>query len=702
MNSIERANFFDGKNINWYSSDDRHEVIRLLVEQRPNLLRICRPNEIDNLLYDCVENPYVLKNLENVNRQFLDYVVASGYRNEPIILNNFRSGGPRPLPQVTALHPLGEYCYRHAPSRLFLGDVARKLFQVYHRFDINCIDVKSAWTHLQTACVLGLVDQVREFLRHGHDPNYPNWREMDDTPLHMAARSGNIEMMELLLSHGAKPTLKNKERLTPLDILFSVNYYIDDVELVRMMLEAGGDEFEADRIHEWLRWAVVKRLPNVTKLLLKNGADPTFDLTSRPTNYVRQKNRSTLAMIFRAFDYDDDDLLEMLSTMLLQRDLLKHKAERLASMLVELRRHPNARDAEARTALHVVCSLDDEDGILTKWFFYMLDCKIVLRVDIDARDKNDLTALHLAVLGRRLKSVELLLQRGADPNATCSREAMTPLQFALSRRWKDMAELLLKNGVDPNSTNAEGLTPLAVICKSGDYPYDGFLEQFLKICDDLGKPVRLDVKDNEGQTALQAAVATLRPSIVDVLLDRGADLSSFVFPTEDYFGACFFPTIDHCHSFGLQMVSGALRTIESLEKRGYELKRSDALTITKFFKKHEVFVNSSADLKNQYYDEEELEKIIVYRDDGRFVPSRLLDQVPERYHSVCFKHRCEKLARQFCRAWAIECLMEMTRSRLPLECCEKIIDHGSLTNTDLCNICLSAENFGLGIVHKLK
>ncbi|XP_023314209.1 ankyrin-1-like [Trichogramma pretiosum] len=669
VDGFERRMFFGEKSVNWYSRDERRRVTRFLVQRRPNLRQICRADEIDYLLYDCVEKPWDLKNSRSVNRLFIDYVVASGYEDVPVILinpeNRVNRNEPRPFPRVSALHRLAEYYHGHSRAERYLVDVARQLFQsVFRRFDVNCIDVKTGWTHLQAACVFGLVDQVRQFLDHGHDPDYP-WWETHDTPLHVAARNGDKKMIELLVSRGAKPTLLNRDKLTPLDVFLMAGHG-DDVPLVWMMLEAGRDEFQPDKVHQLLRWAVTKSLPNVTKLLLSNGADPTFDPSSRPTkSYIRHTKQSTLSLMFETFD--DGHLLAMLSMTFGQRLLtidardntrggraepLLHMAlargrtnTRTAWMLLKLRADPNALNAEGRTALHVLCDREP-DVSLTKWFFDAID-EMGLRLDIDARDNDGCTALHLAVQGRRRESAELLLERGADPNATTTlrqeqghTSGWSPLHSALSRGYIELAELLLRNGADPDAADAEGSTPLLVICKTG-WPgsNDGSLERFFEICDELRLTLRLDVADHEGRTPLQWAVCSLRPSAIDALLDRGADLAGFVFPSADCFAARFRSTIVRGRTVELQIVSSALRTIERLESRGYEPKRSDALTIMTFLQP--------------------------------------------------YMRHCEQLTRGFFRAWAIECLIELTGFRLPLECYEKIIDYDSIVNTVLHQICLA-------------
>jgi ankyrin repeat protein len=54
----------------------------------------------------------------------------------------------------------------------------------------------------------------RWLLEHGADPNL-SWGEQDDAPLHMAAQRWNLEMVELLVRHGADVNRRRKDGSTP-------------------------------------------------------------------------------------------------------------------------------------------------------------------------------------------------------------------------------------------------------------------------------------------------------------------------------------------------------------------------------------------------------------------------------------------------------------------------------------------------------
>ncbi|XP_078431355.1 ankyrin repeat family protein [Wolffia australiana] len=123
-------------------------------------------------------------------------------------------------------------------------------------------------------------------------------------------------------------------------------------------------------------------------------------------------------------------------------------------------------------------------------------------VDIDANDKDGLTPLHLAVIGKKEAVISHLLRRGANPHLadrdgatplhyavqvgaiqtvkllikykvdvnTADHEGWTPLHLAIQGRSRDIAKVLLINGADKNRRNKEGKTPLDLsLCYGKDF-----------------------------------------------------------------------------------------------------------------------------------------------------------------------------------------------------------------------------------------
>ncbi|CAB0037191.1 unnamed protein product [Trichogramma brassicae] len=357
---------------------------------------------------------------------------------------------------------------------------------------------------------------------------------------------------------------------------------------------------------------------------------------------------------------------------------------------------PNLSNKDGLTPLHIIGnSYNERINYAMKDFFEVNDY-LERTLQINARDKLGNTPLHLAI--------------------SCVRTHGN--MYAM--------KLLLRRGADPNLANAEGSTALHLICKRRDYydivsnKYceDDIVERYFKIIDDQNQTLQIDARDGLGRTPLQLAVASLEPKAVDSLFDHGADLSNFVFPDENHFGEEL--KARECESwFKFRRASSALAVVERLENRGYEFDRNDALTIMKLFAKHELF-DKSVDLDKCWCDDlqefvRNARRIMIkpnlsFYDLVQLRPKEAAKQFtctdyyniwyaknfwkrPYREAYLCANrdsHLCEKLSRRFFRKWALDSFMELIHYRLPILCCDMIIEQ--LANEDLYNICLAAAD----------
>jgi len=80
-------------------------------------------------------------------------------------------------------------------------------------------------------------------------------------------------------------------------------------------------------------------------------------------------------------------------------------------------------------------------------------------VDVNKKDKAEMTPLHPAAANGHKEIAELLIDNGADVNAK-DRWGMTPLHWAARKGHKEVAELLLTKGADVNAKANDGTTPI--------------------------------------------------------------------------------------------------------------------------------------------------------------------------------------------------------------------------------------------------
>ncbi|MBS1979360.1 MAG: ankyrin repeat domain-containing protein [Bacteroidetes bacterium] len=69
---------------------------------------------------------------------------------------------------------------------------------------------------IHSACSVGSIDIVAMLIRHGADVNAK--QQQDYTPLHQAAHAGRVDMCELLLKNGADRNAKTSAGQTPMDM----------------------------------------------------------------------------------------------------------------------------------------------------------------------------------------------------------------------------------------------------------------------------------------------------------------------------------------------------------------------------------------------------------------------------------------------------------------------------------------------------
>jgi ankyrin repeat protein len=125
-----------------------------------------------------------------------------------------------------------------------------------------------------------------------------------------------------------------------------------------------------------------------------------------------------------------------------------------------------AADRTGETALHRVADLRRTTPAAAEVASVLIDRGAA----VDARNRDDVTPLHQAVRARNVAVAEVLLARGADPNARDKGRGSTPLHRAVSGSGAGgtagtadampvLVRLLLAHGADPDRRDKRGRSP---------------------------------------------------------------------------------------------------------------------------------------------------------------------------------------------------------------------------------------------------
>ena len=134
--------------------------------------------------------------------------------------------------------------------------------------------------------------------------------------------------------------------------------------------------------------------------------------------------------------------------------------------------------------------------------------------DVNAKDKDNVTALIAAAAGGHAEIVKVLLAEGADVNVKGA-NGWTALMVAAFDGHAAIVETLLAQGADVNSKAKEGETALMLAATEGNTEVVEAL---------VAQGADVNAKGKGGATVLMAAVFGGRADIVEILLAQGAEV----------------------------------------------------------------------------------------------------------------------------------------------------------------------------------
>ena len=388
------------------------------------------------------------------------------------------------------------------------------------------------WDDLQMASTL---------IQAGANVQLPN--RTGATPMFLAAVNGSAAMIETLLNAGADP---NAPVLSHGETALMLAARTGKLEAVKTLISHRANVRAAENLRgtDALMWAAEQDHADVVKFLIDNGADP------RVQSKVLQPIRRNGLGFARPGPDGRPGAADPMGGLTPLLFAAREGALETVRVLLAAGADVNKASVDRSTPLLVAIQNGHYDVAQ-----FLLD---------DGADPNDTNAkgwtpLYLAVANRdalttavpapssegSLDFIKTLLERGADPNhridvhgevhqANTSlwlkEEGATPLLRAALCGDLTVVKLLLAHGADPMIPTRDLTTPLMVASGVGwaegftfQYSEDETL-QLVKLLLDLGSPINGGNED--GLTALHGAAYKGANKVVQLLVDRGANLSA--------------------------------------------------------------------------------------------------------------------------------------------------------------------------------
>lgn len=359
------------------------------------------------------------------------------------------------------------------------GNIAEVARLIDAGIDVN--HVYGPWR--DTAFLVGVEDHHADgVIVTGADRNAPPSRKDCATALQLAAGTGSLDVVKMLLDAGADIHAPGPGSggLTALQVAAGAGL----LDMVKLLLNACADvNAPGSNIggRTALRVATGTGSLDMVKILLDAGADPN-------ARGSQVGGRTPLQVAAGASSLD------------------------MVQLLLNAGANVNARALYlgGRTALRVAAGGGSLDMV-----------KLLLNAGADVNapaQKGDLTALQCAAGGQSLDMLKILLVAGAIVNTPAGETySKTALQLAALSGSMDMVQLLLTAGSLPDQTGYKGQTVFHYLCAGGKID---ILRPLLSLDGSGGNS-----RNSNGSTPLHVAVEEECLDYLNVLIESGVDLN---------------------------------------------------------------------------------------------------------------------------------------------------------------------------------
>ncbi|XP_055604737.1 rabankyrin-5 [Uranotaenia lowii] len=416
------------------------------------------------------------------------------------------------------------------------GDGFTAKFLLDKNCNVNLIARDTADTALHLVCTYAekstdsetfrdMLSIGKQLLKLGADTNLQNMRGY--TPLHIAITSQHVDMVEELLSN---TVLNLDTNIRTLDEKCALHFALmpphtdgPPFDLARRLIERGAEPnmIAADTGDSLLHTLTKQRLqdagvffaeyanlnhvnksgltvlhlasanglPELVKALLEKGASPNLQ-----SNVTELKSAVHFAVEFNQLD--------VISAFINHKENYSKQLEAIDF---------NLKNAMGDSPLSLSLALGYND---------LVPLLIKGGADVNARNGQDMTLLHQAILKEDSKTAVFLLNQGADMNALTA-DQESPLQLAIHCRLPDVVDALCIRGVSFSAPDNKGDCPLWCALQSEQFEIASVLVKHGVDTDCWGAG-----PDGCLQTLLHRAIDENKEQAAQFLIRSGCDLDS--------------------------------------------------------------------------------------------------------------------------------------------------------------------------------
>lgn len=407
---------------------------------------------------------------------------------------------------------------------------------------------------LHVACYWGFASVLEQFLSTKPNADVLNLPDSHGwTGLHWAASTGHAEIAGRLLEAGTDLEALDRGNWTPLFWAVVKGH----VPVVNLLLEREANMFHVDGSHFTpLHWSVLSGAKDITALLLEGGEDilhshtmsdeksvparsvsveqakaleapvkfkNLFELTLQTSDIGGFEQLATSFEPYSPFGYYKAGL--NLEESIQAWDRTKIVLSKGEDLVLRQDKDTTPIDAVRRRLLVTAIQCEDLEMVKSIVQLSMDMNKDLFTEVVTARGAF---YVHVAAYSASTEIMQLLIDKGF-PLEVKDKRGMTPLHYACRTGTRQIIEMLLKAGVDVDAKVGAPVECTALMlllhfgaqrtCESPGEALD--LVQIL-----VASGASVHARDSGGNTVMHHAMKCLDPTVVQALLDLGADLDT--------------------------------------------------------------------------------------------------------------------------------------------------------------------------------